>query len=443
MQEDENHEENITRHRSYYSQEELIFLGPDENMTNDLITWGTSHAQKRGYKYADAFISSKPDTGINHKEYGVTSQGLHVFLGHLLSFLNIDVDKEGFTVKMTGGPDGDVAGNELKLLHETYGEKARVVAIADGLGAAYDPDGLDWRELLRLVNESKSIAFFQPEKLSGAKESFVITANTSENIARRNNLHFETNTDIFIPAGGRPYSVNEKNWEGLLNSDKSPNCKGVVEGANIFFSQSARDELQSKGILFIKDSSANKTGVICSSYEVIASLILSKEDYLGIKDNYIQEVLEILQEKANKEASLLFSSFQESKSSETLVSLSQRISREINDLTDILLDRLIVDQDKVLQDPLFQRIISHCPAVLERNFPGKILQNLPASHKIAIIASHVASYIVYSEGLNWLNSQERAQIKSFKQLYPTFVTLRTRNHLLLSSTNPIFRTELL
>ena len=266
---------------------------------------------------------------------------------------------------------------QLKLLHETYGEKARVVAIADGLGAAYDPDGLDWREL-RLVNESKSIAFFQPEKLSGAKESFVITANTSENIARRNNLHFETNTDIFIPAGGRPYSVNEKNWEGLLNSDKSPNCKGVVEGANIFFSQSARDELQSKGILFIKDSSANKTGVICSSYEVIASLILSKEDYLGIKDNYIQEVLEILQEKANKEASLLFSSFQESKSSETLVSLSQRISREINDLTDILLDRLIVDQDKVLQDPLFQRIIiSHCPAIL-RKLREKF-QNLPAS----------------------------------------------------------------
>ncbi len=40
---------------------------------------------------------------------------------------------------MTGGPDGDVAGNELKILHREFGENARVVAIADGYGAAHDP----------------------------------------------------------------------------------------------------------------------------------------------------------------------------------------------------------------------------------------------------------------------------------------------------------------
>ena len=77
VQEDENHEENITRHRSYYSQEELIFLGPDENMTNDLITWGTSHAKNAAINMLMPLSSSR--CGINHKRYGVTSQGLHVF----------------------------------------------------------------------------------------------------------------------------------------------------------------------------------------------------------------------------------------------------------------------------------------------------------------------------------------------------------------------------
>ena len=45
----------------FYGKEEIIFLGPDENITNDLINWMEKHAEKRSYPYAKAFISSKPD----------------------------------------------------------------------------------------------------------------------------------------------------------------------------------------------------------------------------------------------------------------------------------------------------------------------------------------------------------------------------------------------
>jgi hypothetical protein len=31
-----------------------------------------------------------------------------------------------FTVKMTGGPDGDVAGNMINILHREYGKKVKV-----------------------------------------------------------------------------------------------------------------------------------------------------------------------------------------------------------------------------------------------------------------------------------------------------------------------------
>ena len=64
----------------------------------------------------DAFMSSKPGAGINHKQYGVTSEGVTVFLEHALRAVGIDPRRQPFTVKMTGGPDGDVAGNEILIL---------------------------------------------------------------------------------------------------------------------------------------------------------------------------------------------------------------------------------------------------------------------------------------------------------------------------------------
>ena len=45
---------------SYYDKEEIIYLGPDENITNDLIEWIPIQAARRGYRYAAAFMSSKP-----------------------------------------------------------------------------------------------------------------------------------------------------------------------------------------------------------------------------------------------------------------------------------------------------------------------------------------------------------------------------------------------
>ena len=37
-------------------------------------------AARRGYGLPSTFMSSKPDAGINHKEFGVTSEGVAVFL---------------------------------------------------------------------------------------------------------------------------------------------------------------------------------------------------------------------------------------------------------------------------------------------------------------------------------------------------------------------------
>ena len=407
VEEDESHESTKNKVVSYYPKADIIYLGPDENITNELIVWIPSQAKRRGYRYAAAFMSSKPGEGINHKQYGVTSEGLNVYVDNVLAYLGIDPHKERFTIKMTGGPDGDVAGNELKILYREYGENARVVSISDGYGAAHDPGGLDWQELLRLVREAKSIMEFSKDKLSKDPSAFVILANNNENIRIRNEVYRKVYADIFIPAGGRPYSVNDKNWADFFTKTGQPSVRAIVEGANIFFTEDARRHLQEKGVIIIKDSSANKTGVICSSYEIIASLTLSGPEFLELKEQYVSEVIEILRVKADLEAKLLFRALAQEEN-RSLVELSLMISKEINQLTDILLERLSEQIDAVLADPFYQEIvIRHCPPILVEKYRDRILERLPDAHKIAIISSSIASYVVYKEGLGWIKTLPR------------------------------------
>ena len=405
---DEAHEESSSKQVMYYDADEIIYLGPDENVSEELIEWIAEQARRRGYRYASAFVSSKPENGINHKRYGVTSEGVNVFVDHTLHHLGINAKQQDFSITMMGGPDGDVAGNELKILHREYGERARIKVVADGKGVAYDPKGLDWQELLRLCDDSSSIVNFNPQSLSG-EHAFVRQADTAENITARNELPLQVEADIFIPAGGRPYTVSNKNWRLFLNDDEKPSKKAIVEGANIFFTSEARDELQKYGILIIKDSSANKGGVICSSYEVLASLLLSPQEFSAIKERYVQQVVEILQEKAASEAQLLFREYVAHGRKKNLVSISMEISAQINSVKDVLLEYLLANPQELAESRIYQKIIlTNCPTILVEKYTDRIMKKLPQAHKIALLASAIASNIIYREGIDWIDSLSAA-----------------------------------
>ena len=87
-----------------YGKKEVLYLGPDEQVIPDDINWVIKRAAYRGYETPAAFMSSKPRAGINHKEYGVTSEGVNVYLDVALRHaLGIDPKNESFTIKLTGG----------------------------------------------------------------------------------------------------------------------------------------------------------------------------------------------------------------------------------------------------------------------------------------------------------------------------------------------------
>jgi glutamate dehydrogenase len=387
---------------------DLIFLGPDENMTPDRIVWVAKRAEVRGLPHAATLMSSKPGSGINHKEFGVTSEGIFRWITVVLSIINKKAN-DSYTVKMTGGPDGDVAGNLLKIMHREHGERAKIVAISDGTGAAVDPAGLQWSELLRLVNEAQGVARYDSKKLT-SKDGRVVPAVDKASEQFRNQLHNTIETDLFLPCGGRPYTINDTNWQDFLNKNAQPSAKAMVEGANIFLTPEARNKLEKTGLLAIKDSSANKGGVICSSYEVLAGLVMSDEEFMAIKPRYVSETINIIRARADDEARALISAWVRRGRSESLSTLSPMFSEEINRVSG-LLESVIQEhlEDAGFQATWLRHLRAHCPHVMVEKFADRLTERIPRPHRIAILAKRLASRMVYKEGLTWCKNYLRAE----------------------------------
>lgn len=413
----------------YWKKPEYIYLGPDENMHDSMIQWIAEYSQKHRYKPGTSFISGKPKLGINHKEYGVTSLGLNVYVDAILRDLGIDPNKDVFTVKMSGGPDGDVAGNEICNLYRNYPNTAKLIALTDISGTIYEPEGLDLATLVTLFQQVKSIRHYPPkmltpggfliDKFTKRQETELVQQtlcwrNENGNLIQtwlsgnemhhlmRNNVH-KTFADIFIPAGGRPRTLNESNFAEFLDEMGRPTARAIVEGANLYLDRAARRAYEERGTLVIKDSSANKTGVICSSFEVLCGLTLGDERFLENKEKLVNEILERLYTCALNEAMLLIHTHHET--GEFLTDISDRISKRINLFTDQLLEYLErIDLSSHMNDPLIKSFIEYCPTVLREQYSKELMQEIPDSHKKAIIACSIASQLVYHRGLSWFPS---------------------------------------
>ncbi len=218
----------------------------------------------------------------------------------------------------------------------------------------------------------------------------------------RHNMH-QTKTDVFIPGGGRPRTLNEQNYKDFLDETGKPTSRAIIEGANLYLTPKARRALETLGVIIIKDSSANKGGVICSSFEVLCGLILSEEEFIALKPKLMPEILEAIRERARDEAQLLLRTY--SQTGAYLTDLSEKTSEKINYLKYELLGYLApMTLEKNPQDLFIRCLLKYCPPLLRTNYQDRILTEIPDIHKKAIIATYIASKIVYKRGLNWAPS---------------------------------------
>ena len=396
---------------------EIIEIGPDENMFDTMISYMGDYAAERGYVLGSGIISGKPASGINHKEYGVTSFGVHTYLVRTLKEFGIDPRKDAFTVKISGGPAGDVAGNMLKLLlRRAKGKfvypKLAITAITDGPAAIADPAGIDREELAKLLLK-RNLDAFDPAKLRGEGATMLfseirtdakgdefhraVTVEHGKHVEhrlardefmRRFQSNLEGYADFFIPCGGRPSTIHGGNWERHVKRD-GRGCMAVVEGANSFLTPEARVRLQEAGTLIVKDASANKCGVITSSFEILAGLMLSPEEFIAQKPELVAEVMKKLEHAAAREAEWLFS--MRRTTGRMMTELTEELSRSIN-AKNIQLAQYLDAHPELIRDDL---ILDHLPEIFRAKFRDRI-KRLPAEYRKAIVSVELATRIIYS-----------------------------------------------
>lgn len=387
---------------------EILFFGPDEG-TADYMDWASSHAKRRGASFWKAFTTGKSQSmgGIPHDKYAMTTRSVHQYV--LGIYRKLDLKEEEVTKFQTGGPDGDLGSNEIKISSD------KTIAVVDGSGVLYDAAGINRTELTRLANSRLMISNFDTGNLSSEGFRVLVDENNvklpdgsvvENGLNFRNSFHTNAlaQATLFVPNGGRPESVGLDNVQALIECGNGPLFKYIVEGANLFFTQEARLRLEKAGIVVIKDASANKGGVTSSSLEVLAALAFDDaefEEHMCIRDGvvpefyeaYVKEVQSIIERNANLEFEALW---EEHKKSGTPISiLSDELSVAIVQLNEQL-------QSTGLWDNIALR-----ETVLKRAFPKLLLEKLgletllkrvPENYVKAIFGATLASQFVYKYG---------------------------------------------
>ncbi|MCB1119312.1 MAG: glutamate dehydrogenase, partial [Chlamydiia bacterium] len=148
------------------------------------------------------------------------------------------------------------------------------------------------------------------------------------------------------------------------------------------------------------DSSENKTGVICSSFEVLSGLTLGDKKFVQNKKQLVKEILKRLEECAFLEANLMLKTHHET--GHHLTVISDKISEKINFFTYQLLDFLdTITLSKDPNDPLLKCFYNYCLPLLRKKYPKELMQEIPDHHKKAIIACTIGSHVVYHKGIEW------------------------------------------
>lgn len=453
----------------YLGKPEMIFFGPDEG-TAPFMDNVSFHAKKKGYKFWRTITTGK-SFGIPHDTYGMlengdifgliskNDKGVDLQINGKSRMVTNDMDKiyreiggkithsgmtttcimssfrklishygekeEKLNLMMTGGPDGDLGANEIQCY------KGKICLIIDGGSILFDPDGLDRKALMKIAFHRNSSPRansldFPVDKLG--KRGFMVP-RLGKNIKLADgtiiddgslfhcnfltdpsNRKYIKEADIraFIPCGGFKDTVNYGNIENFVSNFKELNY--IVEGANVFFDDAARRYIsKNTNIKQIKDSTANKGGVMSSSISEVLTAFLLKEDYDSKLNNnlearwaLIKEMMDIIADCAAVETAILIKIHE--KTSEPLFELTVKTSEQIYLFQEYLYKKL----PEILKNQVlcWKVMEAYIPPVLVRILgENNIIKTMNSkdmmAYKDAIITKKLASMALYKYGIDW------------------------------------------
>ena len=461
----------------YYGQREMIFFGPDEGTAHymDAIA---NRARERRYRHWRTMTTGK-SIGIPHDTYGLLCDGrvfglepagaggteLHVEgekvmttpeAERIAARIGEHIDASGMTtmgvvaclrrvlehlgmdeaeanVMMTGGPDGDLGANQIQS------SRGRICLIVDGGSVLFDPDGLDRGELLKLAmarhTEPRLNTLAYPVESLGPRGFCVPRAAGSlvlpNGVAVEDGAYFHRNflsdpasrawieaadIQVFVPCGGLKDTINAGNVHGFIELFRE--LRIIVEGANVFFDDTAREVIACEtGILQIRDSSANKGGVTCSSVAEVLSAFLLEDEYEEalVRDpaarcELVRAILGLIARNAEAETRMLLALHESTLT--PLYTLSVETSEQLFGLQEMLYSHLPAILGR--RDLVVAALQAYIPAMLlERVGMDRVLHRLGRrdlrSYRDAIVTKKLAAMALYQHAADWDDFVQRLE----------------------------------
>lgn len=454
----------------YYGQPEMVFFGPDEG-TAQYMDRVALRSKERGYQHWRTITTGK-SFGIPHDTYGILDSGQgfglygrggdgvelqvegsaplltsdmdeiykkigeHTVLSGMTTssvmssfralINHYGVEEKSLNLMITGGPDGDLGANEIQCY------KGNICLIIDGGSILYDPMGLDKKELRKIAfmrNSSPRINSlgYPAEKLS--KDGFQVPLHATnitlpdgtlvENgplfhktfLTNTENCKYfkQANIEAFIPCGGFKDTINRSNVQNFIENLST--LRFIVEGANIFFDDSARRYIAAHtAIKQIKDSSANKGGVFSSSIAEVLTAFLFGDDYEKelLEDHdtqwaLIKDIIDLVSRYAREETELLLQLHEENPDI-PLFDLSVATSEAIFQLQEIVEDH--IETITANRDIVSKVLEAYIPPVLTGKLGlDNIIDHLGSAelspYRNAIISKKIGAMALYKFGAGW------------------------------------------
>jgi len=200
--------------------------------------------------------------GIPLDEIGSTGYGVSIATSIACEYLGLKLGES--TVAIEGF--GAVGKAIVKYLSN---KGAKIVAVSDSKGTIYNPDGLDYNELLRIKAVTGAVKNYEEGRILNTQDLFRVPV------------------DILIP-GARPDVITKNNVDELKS-------RLIVEAANIPATEEAEQILAKRGVLVIPDFIANSGGVITAAVEYRGGTAEEAFDLIRLKiSSNTQEMLDMV-----------------------------------------------------------------------------------------------------------------------------------------------------
>ena len=208
---------------------------PDVYTNAQIMAWmADEYSKVKGYNDLGVVTGKPLNMGGSVGRNEATASGVMITIREAAEAIGLKLSEAKVAVQGYGN-----AGSILATLIDGHGSS--IVAVSDSSGAAYNPLGMDPKELLQHKKETGSVINFPGSQTLSTDEFFAVDC------------------DILVPAA----------LENQINEERAATIKAkiVAEAANGPTTPDADEVLTEKGILLIPDILCNAGGVTVSYFE--------------------------------------------------------------------------------------------------------------------------------------------------------------------------------